>query len=206
VYLLLMKEDLSNYPPKFIYRIAKSLKAEAFDFEPYYESHFQDNNQIVEEVSSLYGINIPEDFFVELYRLNGGTEMFEDGFNINNMRYPTLEKYFVTVGVSHDVVITREYKVPVKTFYSKQRLEKYWEFLIEDQLYGDLIHDEQGNPKFIGEPKTTYSNEDWNETWLNGVKLAGINESVQKRKTKLESLNRDQLLRLRGLIDEQLKR
>ncbi len=122
------------------------------------------------------------------------------------MRYPTLEKYFVTVGVSHDVVITREYKVPVKTFYSKQRLEKYWEFLIEDQLYGDLIRDEQGNPKFIGEPEITYSDEDWNETWLSRVELAGINESVQKRKTKLESLNRDQLLRLRGLIDEQLRK
>lgn len=201
-----MKVDLSNYPRKFIYKIAKSLKAEGFDFEPYYEHHFQDNTQIVEEASSLYGINIPEDFFVELYRLNGGQEMFESGFDISDLRYPTLENYFVKVGVSHDVVITREYKVPVKTFYSKQRLEKYWEFLIEDQLYGDLIHDEQGNPKFIGEPETTYSNEDWNETWLDGVELAGINESVQKRKTKLESLNRDQLLRLRGLIDEQLRK
>jgi len=204
VYLYLMKEDLSNYPEKFIYRIAKSLKAEGFDFEPYYEHHFQENLPIVEEVSSLYGIDIPEDFFVELYRLN--KEMFEDGYDFNNLRYPTLERYFVKLGVSHDVVITREYKIPVKTFYSKQRLEKYWEFLIEDQLYGDLIRDEQGKPKFVGEPIVSYSDEDWNETWLNGIREVGIDESVQKRKTKLESLNRDQLLRLRGLIDEQLRK
>jgi len=201
-----MKEDLSNYPEKFIYRIAKSLKAEGFVFEPYYETAFQDNIEIVEEVSSLYGIDIPEDFFVELYKLNGGVEMFEDEFNINNLRYPTLERYFVTIGVSHDVVITREYKVPTKTFYSKQRLEKYWEFLISDQLYGDLLRDEQGNPKFIGEPKISYSDEDWDETYLSSVNEIGINESVQKRKTKLESLNRDQLLRLKGLIDEQLRK
>jgi hypothetical protein len=122
------------------------------------------------------------------------------------LRYPTLERYFVTIGVSHDVVITREYKIPTKTFYSKLRLEKYWEFLIEDQLYGDLIRDERGNPKFIGEPKVSHSDEDFNETYLSSVNEIGINESVQKRKTKLESLNRDQLLRLRGLIDEQLKR
>jgi hypothetical protein len=201
-----MKEDLSYYPEKFIYRIAKSLKAEGFDFEPYYEAAFKDNIEIVEEVSSLYGIDIPEDFFVELYKLNGGVEMFEDGFNINNLRYPTLERYFVTIGVSHDVVITREYKVPTKTFYSKLRLEKYWEFLIEDQLYGDLIRDERGNPKFIGEPKVSRSDEDFNETYLSSVNEIGINESVQKRKTKLESLNRDQLLRLKGLIDEQLRK
>ena len=61
-----MKEDLSNYPEKFVYRIAKSLKADGFDFKPYYDHHFQDNLPIVEEASSLYGIDIPEDFFVAL--------------------------------------------------------------------------------------------------------------------------------------------
>lgn len=195
-----MKEDLSNYPEKFVYRIAKSLKADGFDFKPYYDHHFQDNLPIVEEASSLYGIDIPEDFFVELYRLNGEESMFEKGYDINNLRYPTLEKFYITIGVSHDVVITREYKVPTKSFYSKQRLEKYWQFLIDDGLYGDLIVNAQG------EPKTYYSDEDFNEVYLSTIKEVGINESVQKRKTKLESLNRDQLLRLRGLIDEQLKR
>ena len=175
-----MKEDLSNYPEKFVYRIAKSLKADGFDFKPYYDHHFQDNLPIVEEASSLYGIDIPEDFFVELYRLNGEESMFEKGYDINNLRYPTLEKFYITIGVSHDVVITREYKVPTKSF--------------------DLIVNAQG------EPKTYYSDEDFNEVYLSTVKEIGIDESVQKRKTKLESLNRDQLLRLRGLIDEQLKR
>ena len=75
-----MKEDLSNYPEKFVYRIAKSLKADGFDFKPYYDHHFQDNLPIVEEASSLYGIDIPEDFFVELYRLNGEESMFEKGY------------------------------------------------------------------------------------------------------------------------------
>lgn len=195
-----MKEDLSNYPEKFVYRIAKSLKVDGFNFKPYYDHHFQDNLPIVEEASSLYGIDIPEDFFVELYRLNGDESMFEKGYDINNLRYPTLEKFYITIGVSHDVVITREYKVPTKSFYSKQRLEKYWQFLIDNELYGDLIVNAQG------EPKTYYSDEDFNEVYLSTVKEIGIDESVQKRKTKLESLNRDQLLRLRGLIDEQLKR
>ena len=195
-----MKEDLSNYPEKFVYRIAKSLKVDGFNFKPYYDHHFQDNLPIVEEASSLYGIDIPEDFFVELYRLNGEESMFEKGYDINNLRYPTLEKFYITIGVSHDVVITREYKVPTKSFYSKQRLEKYWQFLIDNELYGDLIVNAQG------EPKTYYSDEDFNEVYLSTVKEIGIDESVQKRKTKLESLNRDQLLRLRGLIDEQLKR
>jgi hypothetical protein len=195
-----MKEDLSNYPEKFVYRIAKSLKADGFDFKPYYDHHFQDNLPIVEEASSLYGIDIPEDFFVELYRLNGEESMFEKGYDINNLRYPTLEKFYITIGVSHDVVITREYKIPTKSFYSKQRLEKYWLFLIDHELYGDLIVNAQG------EPNIDYSDEDFNEVYLSTVKEIGIDESVQKRKTKLESLNRDQLLRLRGLIDEQLKR
>ena len=72
--------------------------------------------------------------------------------------------------------------------------------MIDNELYGDLIVNAQG------EPKTYYSDEDFNEVYLSTVKEVGIDESVQKRKTKLESLNRDQLLRLRGLIDEQLRK
>jgi len=194
-----MASNFSSYSPSLILKVAKSLRQKGFHFSPYYDSEWEENGDIIKDVNEIYGFEIPMDFFVGLAEKNKDKDIFAPDFNPKNLRYPELENF--TVIVFADVIDTKheEWKHTIDSYcVIPGKVESMFDYLLrEGEVYfndGELIDE-------------TLRDSDVRDVATGRCYITGqITESVQKRKTKLESLNRDQLLRLRGLIDEQLKK
>jgi hypothetical protein len=130
---------------------------------------------------------------------NKEEDVFAPNFNSKNLRYPELNNFTVTVFAEIIETKHEEWEHQIDSYSQKPvRVEKLFNHLLSDgDIYyndGELTHED------VRDVET-------HDVAAGRVVLSGqLDESVQKRKTKLESLSRDQLLRLRNLINEQLNR
>lgn len=187
-----MTTDFSSYPPPFILKVAKELKNKQFDFTPYYESDFERNLDVAKGVGGVFGINIPVDFYYGLYQLNKEKNIFENNFNSKQLRYP--EKQMWACGLK--VNITKD----IETYYAhylesyavlSSHVEEIFRLKLSD---GDIFWDEG----------LKIRTDDRNEELINyDVENAQVVDAATiKKNLKLESLSKDQLLRIKKIINE----
>ena len=194
-----MASNISSYSPSLILKVAKTLRGKGYHFSPWYDSEWEENDEIIKDVSEMYGFEIPIDFFIGLLERNKEEDVFAPDFNPKNLRYPELNNFTVTVFA--EVVETKheEWEHQIDSYSQKPvRVEKLFNHLLsEGEVY---FNDGELTKEDVRDVET-------HDVAAGRVVLSGqLDESVQKRKTKLESLSRNQLLRLKNLIDEQLNR
>lgn len=194
-----MASNISSYSPSLILKVAKTLREKGYNFKPWYDSEWEENDSIIKDVSEMYGFEIPIDFFIGLHEKNLDKDIFAPDFNPKNLRYPELENFTVTVFAVVLETKNEEWEHKIDSYSQLPiRVEKLFNHLLREgevywndgELTGEDVRDVETHDVAAGRV----------------VLSRQLNESVQKRKTKLESLDRNQLLRLRKLIDEQLNR